>query len=190
MNKTQHHQTINLETFCDPERPELARPFSIDAWTYATNGHVLVRVTRRDDVAENPNAPNPSRLCETVKRPRRYKPLPEIELSEPFEFEKELECLWLKCGSCRGRGKIHDCPDCRCECPKCSGTGQCPTCNGTGKYTVKDFKRTRIGSVPYQSKFLSWLQSLPDLEIGPPHRKDPLAFRFHGGEGLLMPCLR
>ena len=114
---------INLEIFCDPSHPGLARPFSIDAWSYATNGHILVRVPRRDDVTENPAAANTSRFCETVKRPRRYKPV----------------------------------------------------------------KRTRIGSVPYDSRYLSWLQSLPNVEIGPPHKRNPLAFRFDGG-GLLMPC--
>jgi hypothetical protein len=178
---------INLELFCSSDRPELARPFSAGSWSYATNGHILVRVARRDDVAEIPNAPNAAAVCETVKWPRRYKPLPEIDLSEPFEWDEELECQFLDCGWCRGKGKKHDCPNCKCECPQCSGTGKCKFCNGTGKYTVKRLKSARIGSASYNSRYLSWLSSLPSAEIGPPHKKNPLAFRFDGGEGLLMP---
>jgi hypothetical protein len=184
--------SVNLEMFCDPSRPAIGRPFSVGTWSYATNGAILVRVPRRDDVAENPAAPNEhaARLCEIVKWPRRYRPVPRLELSEPFEWEEELECHWLKCGWFRGRGKVHECPDCKCECPKCSGTGQCPHCHGTGKYTRKNPKQTRIGSATYTSKYLAWLQSLPDVEIWPPRKRDPLAFRFCGGEGLLMPCER
>ena len=165
---------INLEIFCATDRPKLARPFSIGAWTYATNGHILVRVPRRDDVAENPDAPNASLVYEKVKSPRRYKQVPQFELSGPFEWEEEREC-WR----CRyHKGKIHDCPDCKCACPECGGTG---------KLTDRNFKKTQIGRVGYNSKYISWLQSLPGVEIGPPHKKDPLAFRFDGGEGLLMP---
>jgi hypothetical protein len=171
------NQPINLEMFCssDPSRPVLARPFSIGLWSYATNGHILVRVPRRDDVAENPEAPNAAHFYETAKKPRRYEPLPKLELAEPFEWEEQLEC-WR----CLGKGKAHHfCPDCRCECRECSGTG---------KGTTKHFKTTQIGSGSYNSKYVSWLQSLPNTEIGQPYKRKPLAFRFRGGEGLLMPC--
>jgi len=52
--------TIDLKLFCDPNdpvRPWLGQPFSAGAWTYATDGHIAVRVPRLEDVAENPAAP-------------------------------------------------------------------------------------------------------------------------------------
>ena len=71
---------INLDIFCDPSSPGLTRPFSVGTWSYATNGHILVRVPRRDDVAENPDAPNTRALLRKNKWPRRYKPAPKLEL--------------------------------------------------------------------------------------------------------------
>jgi hypothetical protein len=161
---------INLEMFCSSNRPELARPFSIDAWTYASDGHILVRVPRRDDVAENPDAPNASLVYEKVKSPRRYKPAPKFELPEAFE-EK------VQCYRCRGKGTAHECPDCQCKCHTCGGTGQ----------FIEPAAPIKIGRTPFAPKYISWMQSLPDLEIGPPHKRTPLAFRFHGGEGRLAP---
>jgi hypothetical protein len=54
-------------------------------------------------------------------------------------------------------------------------------------YSFHCFGKIAIGSASYQSKYISWLQSLPKLELGPPRKKSPLSFRFDGGEGLLMP---
>ncbi|MDE1904981.1 MAG: hypothetical protein KGH75_00840 [Rhodospirillales bacterium] len=42
---------IDLLRFCNPER-EVAEPFSAGAFTYACNGHVMVRVARRAEVPE------------------------------------------------------------------------------------------------------------------------------------------
>jgi hypothetical protein len=131
---------INLEVFCDPNdpsRPWLGQPFSAGAWTYATDGHIMVRVPRLDDIAESPDA------------------APKAE-------------------SHRER-----CPSCNCKCHRC---------DGTGKLTFAGFHRTTIGKALYNSKYVSLLQTLPQLELGQPHRSNPLPFRFDGGEGLLMPC--
>lgn len=165
---------INLEMFCDPDRPPIARPFSAGEWTYATNGHILVRVPRRKNVAENPAAPavEASRLLEFLRK-ARYKPAPKFELpEEPFEWEEQFK--WHRCS---GSGHEHSCPNCNCKCPRC---------NGVGIYTVPNWHKTHIGKARYNSKYISWMQSLPQLEQ--PYRRKPLAFRFDGGEGLLMPC--
>jgi hypothetical protein len=169
---------INLEKFysSDPTRENVARPFSFDGWTYATNGHVVVRVPKRDDIAENPAAPNDhaAALFDKCAKKRRYKPAPSFELSEPFEWEEQIECI---CCASSGR-RHHDCPTCKCECKICSGRG---------KIAIRRFGTVAIGTAYYSSKYISWLQSLPKLELGPPHKKNPLPFRFGGGEGLLMP---
>ena len=165
--------TISLEIFCHPDRPELVRPFSIDTWTYATNGHVLVRVPRRDDVAENETAPNVARMFPDDAPKARYKPAPKFEIPERFDREEE-------CFGCGGTGKAHHhwCPDCQCVCDRCNGTGK-----ATELVTVK------IGRASFNSKYVSWLQQLPNLELDRvPRGFKPMRFRFDGGEGLLMPC--
>ena len=50
---------IDLKPFCSREvgREYLRQPFSFGEWTYATNGYVMVRVPRRDDVPENDKVP-------------------------------------------------------------------------------------------------------------------------------------
>jgi hypothetical protein len=168
---------ISLEPFCDPTRPGLDRPFSRGAWTYATNGHVAVRVNRRDDIAENPAAPDAEKLfsLQFIKKGRRcYAPAPKLQLSEPFEWIDEIECR-----GCGGSGKKHDCPNCQCDCS---------FCDGTGKQALPQFQQVALGHAHYKAKYLYWLQTLPGLELGPTQKRKPLSFRFEGGEGLLMPC--
>ena len=49
-----------LQKFCidDATRPAIQFPFSQDKWTYATNGHIAVRIARIAKVKENQDAPN------------------------------------------------------------------------------------------------------------------------------------
>lgn len=53
--------SLDLNQFCDPTSREPGRdlsvPFSLNEHTYATNGHICVRVPRRPDVPENNKAP-------------------------------------------------------------------------------------------------------------------------------------
>jgi hypothetical protein len=169
-------RTINLETFCNPGRPELARPFSIDAWTYASDGCVLVRVPRRDEIAECESdfaAKVHAMVCTVASRKPHYSSAPPFDLPERSEREEE-------CFVCDGSGNAHHhhCPHCRCECPRCKGTGK-----------IVALETVKIGNVPFNSKYVSWLQRLPNLELDRiPRGVKPLRFRFDGGEGLLMPC--
>jgi hypothetical protein len=172
---------IDLRQFChsDPvkPRPELQHPFSCGAYSYATNGEIMVRVPKREDAAENPAAPNEkaARLFEHyMPRKLRCRPAPQFDLVEPFEWEEESQC-----GRCEGSGRNQHCPSCSCKCSKCGGTG---------KLTISNWRRATVAGVTYQAKYLSWLQSLPDLKLGPPRTTRALAFQFTGGEGLLMPC--
>lgn len=50
----------DLSHFCytEDDRPHLKRPWSRGDFTYATNGHVLVRVPRRADTPDNDAAPD------------------------------------------------------------------------------------------------------------------------------------
>jgi hypothetical protein len=161
--------SVDLELFCDPTRREpggrdLSVPFSLNGHTYATNGHIIVRVAQRPAVPENKEAPNIEKLERLPWDFSRVKfgPLPECG---PLDD---------KCLACAGTGHEHRCPDCRCECKFCDGSG-------------KRRPIVRIGKVAFNGQYVEWMRALPGLEIGKPRRSRPLPFRFEGGEGLLMP---
>jgi hypothetical protein len=157
--------SVDLNLFCDPERraqgSDLSVPFSLNGHTYASNGHIALRVPRRADIPDNKEAPNAERLPWDFSR-IKFGPLPEPEL------------LPDQCWMCEGRGHKHRCPDCCCECESCDGSGKLPP-------------RVRIGKAVFFAPYIERIQALPGLEIGKPKPAHPLPFRFKGGEGLLMP---
>jgi hypothetical protein len=101
--------SLKLDMFCDPTRckpgADLSVPFSLNEHTYASNGHICVRVPRRADIPENKDAPS----CEKVEglpwdfSRVKFGPLPETDTSP-------VECDW-----CSGIGYLHTCPDCHCK---------------------------------------------------------------------------
>lgn len=160
---------IDLQPFCstDPFRPGINHPFSRGDWTYATDGIVLVRVPRREDVEEFPGAPHAERVIDGIPLLAAMKPLPAFVFPEP---DKEI------CRKCDGRGSVHDCPDCNCECSRCRGSGSAPLVV-TGA----------IGGTSYDARYLKLIAGLPQtrVPVSPPPRRDPMRFTFEGGEGLL-----
>lgn len=60
---------IDLSHFCyteDDGRSYLKQPWSRGGFTYATNGHVMVRVPRRADVPDNEAAPDGERVLKNL----------------------------------------------------------------------------------------------------------------------------
>jgi hypothetical protein len=159
--------SVDLNLFCDPDRCEpgadLSVPFSLNDHTYASNGHIAVRVPRRPDIPENKKAPNADKRLAWDFSRIKFAPMPEPE-SLPSE-----------CWPCQGRGYQHMCPDCRCKCEHCGGSGKLTAC-------------VRIGKTVFDARYIETIQALPGLKIGkPPKEPGPLPFRFTGGEGLLAP---
>ncbi len=67
-----------LRTFCDPDRKQCETPWSVGAWTFASNGKILVRVKRIPGVRRNKNAPDviSGYIAERLKRsPKCWLPL-------------------------------------------------------------------------------------------------------------------
>ncbi len=163
---------IDLKPFCstDEMRPYLHQPWSVGDYTYATNGHIIVRVPRRSDVPENPQAPN--------NAPRLFATFPQAGFRAlhvvPLPAPKEKKCL-----HCNGRGHEHDCPDCECVCENC---------NGTGNVNVDAKIAVNIGTFPAALRYARILIGLPNIEVAVDvsHPMDPLPFKFDGGDGLLM----
>jgi len=71
-------------------------------------------------------------------------------------------------------GKVHECPDCACECDNCDGTG-----------TVSEVQYVTFRYAAMNGKYASAILALPSLEVSLPHDGHML-FRFDGGEGILM----
>ena len=164
---------IDLKPFCSTDRfrPNLHNPFSLGSWTYATNGHVCVRVPRRDDVPEATDKPV---AANTLFERRNFS---DAILRPLGEFDLPTLERW-PCSRCEGRGHKHDCPDCNCECENCDGRGE-----------TEEDASVGVGGRFYTARYLRAVSALPELQIETnPPGNDPLFFRFaEGGEGLWMP---
>lgn len=194
-----------LSVFCDSSRHEIEKPFSLGPWSYATNGHLVVRVPRADDVPEwdaiNERA---QALFDRVDMAAAEAAL--IEIPELPKVETTL------CTTCAGQGRVKECPECDGEgevelesshhryfntCKTCNGDGLigaadnvddkkiCTACHGTGKKTPT--VRVPLGATGFSLRYLSMLKAIPGMRIAPLHITDAAYFRFDGGEGLLMP---
>lgn len=171
---------MNLQPFCSREeftRPYLMKPFSIGEWTYATNGHICVRVPRLGDVpdaAEPKLIKNVPALFEGMPT-EGFNPLPKITI----EADEDEECL-----DCDGRGTEHDCDYCKCVCAKCEGTG-----HPVAGYDVS----VGISGAIFSGVYIAQLLTLPKVTMTEPCKEVEHAgkckaayFRFDGGEGALM----
>lgn len=160
---------IDLMPFCDDDPSRcLDAPFSWGEWTYATNGHIAVRVPRLTEIPERQKAPNDkAEKIFSNNAATTYEPLPKVDLTPS------------QCKQCGGRGRMHECPDCECECTLCYGSGEAD-------------QIVKIGHLLFAGEYIRRMQALPGIEIGnlPNKADDPLLFRFTSGEGLLMPRRR
>lgn len=127
---------IDLMRFTYADRDLLAKPWSRGPYSYATNGHVAVRIARRDEIDELPVAPDVQGLMD---RNVLIGPLVEIDpaLALPSPAGSTVEpcetCAGVgytaKCHECRGKGEI--------DCPHCGQDMTCKPCSGTGEIAVK-----------------------------------------------------
>lgn len=199
---------MNLETlakFANSSgwRPKFKEPFVFDGKTYATDGHVLVRLdTLLEGAAEYPDFP-----YEQIQG-NFESPLHEPVLLKDYWTEVQTE----ECSVCKGTGRIRTCPECEgdgyisldsgwntyeVECQTCYGTGklsgkdegeECDNCDGTGSVSFKT--RVRIGEVEFDNRLLNKLiENLPpDATISTSRFPNQGAvINFPGGQGLLMP---
>jgi len=162
-----------LGKFCDTDvllgRVVLQHPWSLGDFTFASNGHIFIRVPRDESIPENEQAPK--RMGPKKRQindyladePKAWYPIPELH-------PKEQDCE-----ECGGSGRI-DFAGINNRCQECSGKGKTPRHIGV-----------EVGGIPFSDVYLSWIAELPGAEIGPMGPLEPARFRFKGGEGLLMP---
>ena len=171
---------IDLKPFCGTEetRSYIMQPFSRGDFTYATDGHICVRVARLIDASEQ-DKPNVTKLPWEALAAANFVPAPAFNLPAKADptFEP-CDCY---------QGKIHDCPDCECECETCDGSG-------TIKNDDDNNKSVGLLGISFARKYVRLLETLPGLQVatigGLYDGIVGLAFKFDGGHGLLMPLRR
>ena len=205
---------IYLQKFCgNADDSRINRPWSVDGWTMATDGKILIRVPLVDGVEENPKAPDVFHGSVGLafdKEPEAWVDCPNISEPQP-----------VLCPVCGGDGSNMLCPECDgagvvyfdtqfndygCfECLSCRGSGKvskakwsgmvgismddaacsCERCHGKG--TVFDDKSVDVSGVLFGDRYLALIGELPEAEIGVFGPEEAAKFRFSGGDGLLMP---
>lgn len=198
---------IDLTPFCSREHYRVARigrPWSIGPWTYATNGHIAIRVPRRPDTPEHPEAPE--NIVDLFSRfvSLRFRPL--TARVPPTNLPPCRVCRgtgWVvRCRECDGEGThTCDCPYCDRSCDCCNGNGfqpgapdtpegrriTCDECDGTGR--ASDTRRVHFpGGLVLQARYLALLQDLPGpVEMGVECKDGPQSFRGAGWTALISP---
>jgi hypothetical protein len=182
MNRpTAEMSALDLQQFCSTEatRFNLNKPWSADGYTYATNGHIAVRVPQRADVPGNDKAPNAQRVLDACAD-QSVSPL-------TLKLPRERVETCLECDGSNDR--VHSCPSCDCVCAACDGRGEV----SSDKEATIDIRGT-----PFALGYARMISRLPGLCFSdkPPHdvvdasKCPPSRFTFDGGEGCLMPVRR
>jgi hypothetical protein len=180
-------------------RYDLSQPFSRGRYTYATNGHILVRTLR---IVEDAEAHWPKIEAVTAAITHdALSPLPALEVQDAPE-----------CTTCKGFGVVRPCRVCsEGNCKKCAdGWGYipcrkphpdqetCDTCEGRKVAYPKEAKVMLTDRCAIGPRYYRMLASLPDIRIDlsvdcvstswAKDRAMPgVSFAFEGGDGLVMP---
>lgn len=164
---------IDLKQFCsvEPRRTTLLQPWSGGEYTYASNGHILVRVKRVDGVdTEQPKMTDmvESWLAKAPTEP--MVPMPVVELPD-------IE--WVDCLSCEGNGVAHpDCQTCNCLCEDCEGKGKLEGARHLVRY----------GDDYFNAKYWRMIMGLRDPYIATAvNSLKHFHFTFYIGHGIVMP---
>jgi len=160
----------NISKFCskNPTRFSINSPYSFGEYTYATDGYIIIRLPKIDDIKENPEAPDPSKI---FFGRGSEKTIP-IDFEIPFVRTEIEKCFC-----------VHD------ECSTCSCTENCENCDGKGSVTYKVGKPVKIKDACFNPYYFTLIKELPEVTIQetPLSSEAPLYFLFKGGDGLLMP---
>ena len=188
-----------LNKFCnkDKYRRNISTPFSIGDYTYATNGHVIIRVDKVESIGSVENSLNPETLLTwDHSKIKEWLPLPEysIDISD-------------KCRYCRGTGKSEECSECEDEgFVEFSNSHnnyevECKTCEGFGTVVSEDIPCDNCGEsgfnlnspINFKDKkvnvrYLELIKDLTSIALSPAGDPvEPIRFKFYDGCGFIMP---
>lgn len=159
---------IDLQQFCitNKTRLNIAKPFSVGDYTYATDGCIIIEVPRLKNVGEVNGSPKVDYVMAMYPSgEKKYSKLPDLP-----KWER------VQCKTCDGNGTR----------ASVYGHGyDCETCRGRGEERFL----FDLGKQTFDLKYLHLIAKLPKLEIvlNVNGERDVMPFRFDGGRGLLMP---
>lgn len=176
---------IDLKKFCSkaPNRFNIHEPFSKGKWTYATDGHICIRVPRAKEITKKithgKDTPDAEQIFIEADKDGLYEwvPVPEVK----------MEIRVVECNGCHGRGKL--------------GRYLCEECRGEGHLQKGQPIKFPFGflTITLNSIYLELIRNeLPNPQIGLTEKAVPLInsssmkpvkIRFDGGQGLLMPFI-
>lgn len=172
-----------LMPFCsvDETWKVLARPFSDDKFTYATDGKILIFVPKAEP--ETPWTDELKKIILLCQNKANLKCFDGTYRTLPID-----DGTWgLKCDQCDGSKSVTQLTcDCCGEVTKLNTTILCPECFGEGK-TFSNYG-IRFGKQILSAYYLRKLALFQEVEIA--EAKEPigcLSIRFSGGWGRLMP---
>lgn len=154
----------DLQQFCskDDTRYYIQRPFSDGDFTYATSGHILVRVARRGDAQQAEKSLFTGQRCNAILA---------VHDGATFGQMAPLKMPHLD----------------RVPCDYCEGPGDasCFECDGVGD--VEQDASISVQGVPFNARYIEKITALPGFEIAAANTTGPTPFRFDGGIGVIMP---
>lgn len=164
---------LDLQKFCGDGEIDfrIGSPFNKGAWTYATNGHVIVRVALIPGLRQD--GPDAERIFDAASASGELSALNIPKLPKVTITTED-------CEKCDGSGLKHDCPACTCNCEECCG-------RGNYDQTSDKAVSVHINGVDFACEYIRLLGELSDLRIAEPQKEKPLRFTFNSGEGILMP---
>ena len=156
----------DLQAFCsdaDDIRWFLCKPWSAGEYTYATNGHIMMRVARLTGVPENEAAPDCAALISKIPAAVNWIPIPEL-----------VALPYVECDKCHGTGIA--------TCPTCEHDSDCENCDHTGQ--VRQRVAVAVGDAHFDQHYLAMIQGYEIATNGP-----NTAAHIRNGDviGLLMP---
>jgi hypothetical protein len=194
--------TINelLHKFCEPEYNKLAEPWSYDSYSFASDGHIAIRVPRVEGIDREPPFGFSGKLPFTPGVEGEWVDLPAYELPPK-----------KKCHSCKGTGMMQKCPECdgdgslefsnghheyEVECLTCRGIGhlsggneRCENCDGSGEEYEENFRAVPdfgTETCKINAFLLDKIKDLPGVKMFSAPTGNMFHFRFDGGDGVAM----
>lgn len=173
-----------------------AKPFIRSGWKYATDGRICVRVPTTEPDTENGINGATTIFPAVLDGWTKYPEPPDYVIGQNADCPKcnaKGVTGGSKCEACDGSSECQ----CMCgdehECNHCNGTGivngnWCRHCNGLrrGAFPAYTVLAGRAVSFKYSEK-IRVLPAVEYADVNDATGKLPLAFRFTGGDGVVMP---
>jgi hypothetical protein len=149
---------------------ELSQPWSRGDYTFATEGHIMIRIPRLPDVPEYIGKIDVGAVW------------PKEMMAESCDIPDHTQPQFVNCPQCDGKGTcIYEAGDPPETCDCCDGYKMIPL-----------YSKIEINGVFFSDHLLSLIKDLPDIKIYPVKMTQSLTyppsyFKFDGGDGLIMP---